>query len=253
MADFKITSSQSSLFGVNIQSCFKCQNGDGMYLFEPSVSSLPIVGRTTLFPVNRVYCVGRNYADHTKEMGGDLKHPPFFFSKPSDSVIPLPKTIPYPPKTANLHHEVELVVALDQGGCNIHPDMSLEHIFGYAIGIDLTRRDLQSAAKERGHPWEMAKGFDFAAPCSALKAFPNGQLPDGEIALSVNGSIRQCGQLSQMIWSIAEIISELSDYLTLKPGDLIFTGTPSGVGPIESGDQLNAYIDNIGELKFSIE
>jgi fumarylpyruvate hydrolase len=214
--------------------------------------AVPIAGSDLLFPVRRIYCVGRNYADHAREMGRDpSREPPFFFSKPADAIVPIASGIgevAYPPATTNLQHEVELVAALGKGGANIPLESALDCVFGYAVGFDLTRRDLQSRAKDKGHPWDMGKGFDQSAPISALRPVAAGGHPDGRIALTVNGEVRQQADLDQMIWSLAEVIANLSTYLTLQPGDLIFTGTPGGVATIVKGDVLVGRIDGVGEL-----
>ena len=225
--------------------------------------SLPVVETDARFPVRRLFCVGQNYVAHAREMGGDPnRQPPCFFCKPSTSVVADGGAVPYPPATSNLHHEVELVVALSQGGSCIPLERALTCVFGFAVGLDLTRRDLQAEAKKAGRPWDMAKGFDAAAPIGELH--PASELegfselsPDtgglvGAIELSVNGERRQSGDLSQMTWGVGEIISQLSTLLTLMPGDLIFTGTPSGVGPVERGDQIVARIQGVGELRVAI-
>jgi fumarylpyruvate hydrolase len=206
-----------------------------------SVPTISIAGSTLRFPVRRIYCVGLNYADHAREMGNDPKrHPPFFFSKPADAVVASGTRLPYPPKTADLHHEVELVVALRRGGSNIPAADAPSLIFGYAVGIDLTRRDLQAEAKKAGRPWEMGKGFDHSAPIGSLSA---GIPPAaGRISLTVDGKVRQAGDLKDMIWSVADIIASLSTFIEVAPGDLIFTGTPSGVGPIQRGETVRGFI-----------
>jgi len=210
-----------------------------------------------VFPVRRVHCVGRNYADHAKEMGGSGRAAPFFFAKPADAVVPVAEggvgRVPYPPRTADLHHEVELVVAIGRPGSDIAVGDALAHVFGYATGVDLTRRDLQADLKKKGQPWEMAKAFDHSAPIGPLHAAAScGHPAAGAISLSVNGAERQHGDLADMIWSVPEVIAELSTYLELRPGDLIFTGTPAGVGPLERGDRVVAAIAGLGSLAFSI-
>lgn len=211
---------------------------------------LPITGSKAAFPVRRVYCVGQNYALHVAEMGGNAKEEPFFFSKPADALVPEGGNIAYPPLTANLQHEVELVVALGMGGANIPAEKALAHVFGYAVGIDLTRRDLQAQAKAKGRPWDMSKGFDQSAPVSALKPVFNEPHPtEGRIWLKVNGEVRQDGNLAQMSWHIDEIIAKLSMYVALAAGDLIFTGTPAGVSTINRGDEMECGIDGIGILE----
>jgi len=225
------------------------------YAFDPGERpSVPINGRTERFPVHRIYCVGQNYADHAREMGGNPdREAPFFFAKPADAVMPNGAAVPYPPATANLHHEIELVVAIGKGGRDIAPDAARECIFGYAVGNDLTRRDLQSAARGKGRPWDTAKGFDSSAPMTSIHpATDTGYLDHGAISMSVNGEARQRGDLADMIWSVPEIIAELSRLYTLKPGDLIFTGTPAGVGPLQRGDQVEGHVDGLEALSFSI-
>ncbi len=217
----------------------------------PPRPAIPVEGMEPLFPVRRIYCVGRNYADHAREMGGDPnREPPFFFGKPHDAVVPGGGDIAYPPLTSNLHYEVELVVALSGGGRDIPAQDALACVYGYAVGIDLTRRDLQAKFKDKGQPWEMAKGFDQSAPVSSLvPAARLGHPASGAIWLSVNGVERQHGDLAQMTWNVAEVIAHLSSYVALAPGDIIFTGTPSGVGAIVRGDRVRCGIEGIGELE----
>lgn len=224
------------------------------YVFPPAAQVvLPVAGSDAVFPVRRVYCVGQNYAAHSLEMGVDTREEPFFFSKPADALVPGGGDIAYPPMTNNLQHEVELVVALGQGGANIAVDAALGCVFGYAVGFDLTRRDLQARAKEKKQPWEMGKGLDQGGPISALVPLGKGAHPaKGAIWLKVNGELRQSGDLGQMIWSVAEIIAKLSSYVRLAPGDLIFTGTPAGVSTVVAGDALEGGIDGIGELKIRL-
>jgi fumarylpyruvate hydrolase len=216
------------------------------------VPTIAIAKSSQRFPVRRIYCVGLNYADHAREMGNDPKrHPPFFFGKPADAVIGSGAHLPYPPKTADLHHEVELVVALGEGGSNIPAANAASLIFGYAVGIDLTRRDLQAEAKKAGRPWDMGKGFDHSAPIGALAT---GVPPaSGAISLTVDGKVRQSGDLEDMIWSVAEIIAALSTYIEVAPGDLIFTGTPSGVGPIQRGETVRGIIAGVEPVEVSFE
>jgi fumarylpyruvate hydrolase len=219
----------------------------------PSQPSLPVEGRPERFPVRRIWCVGRNYADHAREMGSDPdKEPPFFFAKPADAIVEDGTAIPYPPRTSNLHHEIELVVAIGRGGRDIAADEALGHVFGYGVGVDLTRRDLQNAAKKTGRPWEMGKAFDRSAPCSALRPAADVTPDRGAISIRVNGETRQASDLSQMIWSVAEVIAELSGYVELAPGDLIYTGTPEGVGPLRPGDTVEGEVEGVGRLRFSI-
>ena len=196
------------------------------------------------FPVRRIYCVGRNYAAHTREMGHDPdREPPFFFMKPADALTEDGSTIPYPPATADLHHEIELVVALGKGGANIPKEKALECVFGYTVGLDMTRRDLQSDAKERGRPWDTGKGFDHSAPIGALRSATSiGHPTNARISLSVNGDNRQDGNINQMIWNVPETIAYLSGLFELQPGDIIFTGTPHGVAAVEPGDRLEVQL-----------
>ncbi len=225
------------------------------FAFDPGDRpSLSINARAERFPVRRIYCVGRNYADHAREMGGNPeREPPFFFDKPADAIVEGGGAVSYPPRTGNLHHEVELVVAIGREGRAIPVDRASDWVFGYAVGNDLTRRDLQFAARDIGRPWDTAKGFDQSAPITAIHpAAQTGPLAKGRIWLSVNGATRQDGDLKDMIWSVPEIIAELSQLYTLKPGDLIFTGTPSGVGPIKPGDRVESGIEGLGELGFEI-
>lgn len=217
----------------------------------PAVAAVPVEGEAGVFAVRRILCVGRNYAAHRREMGGDDRDPPFFFSKPADAVVPPGAPVAYPSRTADLHHEIELVAALKAGGRDIAPDRALDLVYGYAVGVDLTRRDLQSAAKDKGHPWDAAKGFDASAPISAIRKW-TGAPPQGAIALSVNGQLRQQGQLADMIWNIAEVIAEASKLWTLAPGDLIFTGTPEGVGQVAPGDVVAGEIEGVGQLQFTV-
>jgi fumarylpyruvate hydrolase len=216
--------------------------------------SLPIVGSSHRFPVRRIYCVGRNYADHAKEMGGSPeREPPFFFDKPADAVIESGTPVPYPPRTANLHHEIELVVAIGREGKDIPLDDANAYIFGYAVGNDLTRRDLQFAARDVGRPWDTAKGFDNSAPITAIHLVEDvGLIEKGEIWLTVNDAMKQKGNIADMIWSVPEVIAELSRLYTLKPGDLIFTGTPAGVGPLVPGDEVQGGVELLGTLQFMV-
>jgi fumarylpyruvate hydrolase len=218
---------------------------------QPSVE---VAGGDARFPVHRIYCVGRNYAKHAREMGMDPdREPPFFFSKPADAVAPNGTPVPYPPRTSNLHHELELVVAIGRGGHDIPVEGALGHVFGYAVGLDLTRRDLQFEAREQGRPWDVAKGFDCSAPLAAIRpAAEMGHLDRGAIWLEVNGETRQRANLSEMIWSVPEIVAELSTYFELRAGDLIFTGTPEGVGPVQRGDSLVGGIDGLETLRVTI-
>lgn len=208
-------------------------------------STLGIEGSDQCFPVNNIYCVGRNYADHAVEMGHDPdREPPFFFIKPTYCLLSEGGEMAYPAQSQDVHHEVEMVIALGAGGENIPLEESLKTVFGYGVGIDMTRRDLQAEAKAAGRPWDAGKVFAHSAPCSRLVATPGSVLEAGEISLEVNGEVRQQGDVNQMIWKVAEVISRLSELFPLAPGDLIFTGTPAGVGPIQPGDQLVASIGN---------
>lgn len=220
----------------------------------PPVASLPVAGTQRRFPVGRIFCVGRNYADHAREMGHDPnREPPFFFMKPPSALSSGNRQVPFPAHTADLHHEVELVVALHSGRSNIAVEQALEHVFGYGVGIDLTCRDVQSVAKKMGRPWETSKAFDHSAPCSALHPVSAiGHPSKGRIELHSNGQVRQEGDLSQMIWDIPEIISYLSTLFALQPGDLIFTGTPAGVGAVHSGDRLQATVEKVAELSIEV-
>jgi fumarylpyruvate hydrolase len=216
--------------------------------------TLEIAGSPQRFPVHRIYCVGRNYEAHVREMGNDpQREPPCFFMKPADAVVANGAPVPYASRTSNLHHEVELVVAIGAGGRHITPRAALDHVFGYAVGNDLTRRDLQAAAKDKGWPWDVAKGFDHSAPITAIRTVTDaGHLSSGRIWLEVNGHTRQDANLAEMIWSVPEIIVELSALFELQPGDLIFTGTPAGVGPVQRGDSIVAGIDGLDTLRTTI-
>ena len=222
--------------------------------FELKQFTLPVQGSDAQFPVNRVYCVGRNYAEHAKEMGADpTREAPFFFSKPADAVFVPDGKVPYPTRTQDLHHEVELVVALHKGGSSLTLQQARDAVFAYAVGIDFTRRDLQADAKKLGRPWDTAKGFDYSGPVSVLvPASKTGWLDKGAITLSLSGQPKQRGDLSDMIWKVDEIIAELSTYYTLKAGDVIFTGTPAGVSAVNKGDEVNAEIDGVGNLVFTM-
>lgn len=224
------------------------------YVFPPAIPvALPIEGQVAAFPVRRVYCVAANYAQHAIEVGGDSREPPAFFAKPPDALVPLGGDIHYPPCTVKLQHEVELVVALGRGGENIPVDEALAYVYGYAVGVDLTRRDLQAQAKEKGKPWEMSKAFDQSAPIGRISpASLIGHPVEGNIWLSVNGEMKQDGNLNQMTWSVAEVIANLSCYVSLAAGDLIFTGTPSGVSTIVFGDEIECGIDGLENLSIKI-
>ncbi|TGG93354.1 FAA hydrolase family protein [Natronospirillum operosum] len=220
----------------------------------PPRPELTVAGQTATFPLRRVFCVGRNYAAHALEMGKDPeREPPFFFCKPADAVVPAQGTLPYPPLTGDLHHEVELVLAIGQGGADIPAAEAMSHVWGATVGLDLTRRDLQAEAKNLGRPWDWGKSFDAAAPCAPLR--PLAELPaldSGRIWLQVNGELRQEGNLDELIWKLDEVIALCSQSVRLQPGDLIFTGTPAGVGAINAGDRVDAGIDGIAELSVTI-
>ncbi|SHF61910.1 fumarylpyruvate hydrolase, partial [Acidocella aminolytica 101 = DSM 11237] len=220
------------------------------FVFAPPPPVTVPVTDGRLFPVRRIFCVGRNYAAHAREMGNDpTREPPFFFTKPADALVPAGQDTPYPSQTKNLHHEIELVVAIGTGGQEISPAQALSHVFGYSIGIDLTRRDLQDEAKGLRRPWDLSKGFDASAPIGAIApASAVGHPAAGRIALSVNGQIRQEGDLADQIWPVPDIIATLSRFVALAPGDLIFTGTPEGVAAIVKGDKLVGEIAGIGTL-----
>ncbi len=221
------------------------------YVLEPGPRpSVSVLGSDARFPVRRVYCVGRNYADHAKEMGHDPgREPPFFFSKPADDLVSGVSVLDYPSGTANLHPEVELVVAIGEGGARIPTANSLDHVFGYGVGLDMTKRDVQEEAKRLRRPWDMAKGFDRSAVVSELAPVSDvGHPTTGSITLSVNGEVRQDSDLSQQIWSVAEVIAHLSEQVLLAPGDLILTGTPAGVQAVERGDQIRATVAAVGQL-----
>lgn len=221
------------------------------YIFKPAaIASGRISDSSALFPVHRIYCVGRNYALHAKEMGSDpTREPPFFFCKPADAVIADTAALPYPPRTGNLHHEIELVIALQSGGRNLDADAALHTIYGYAIGIDWTRRDLQNEAKKNGRPWETGKAFDHSATLGPIHPrAQTGPLQRGRIWLSVNDALRQEGDIGEMIWNPLEIISELSSLFELCAGDLIYTGTPAGVGAVNPGDLVEAGIAGLGSI-----
>ena len=222
---------------------------------RPPVPSLSIVGRSERFPVNRIFCVGRNYAAHAREMGGDERDPPFFFQKSASALVDAssPVSIAYPPKTADFHHEVELVVALGHGGFEINQDQASRLIYGYAVGLDMTRRDVQKALRDKGRPWELGKSFHQSAPIGAIApAMTVENLESGTIFLDINGASRQRAALDNMIWSVAETIAFLSQYEPLQPGDLIMTGTPEGVGPVIAGDVLHGHVDGLPPIQVSI-
>jgi fumarylpyruvate hydrolase len=228
------------------------------YVFAPPpVVTIPVVGTPALFPVHRIYCVGRNYVDHAQEMGHSGREPPFFFMKPADAVLvakPDGSTpLPYPSLTSNLHHEIELVVAIGQGGRQITVEAAQQHVFGYAVGLDMTRRDLQNDMKAQGRPWCIGKGFDDSAPIGPITPVSAlGDINQAEISLSVNGQVRQRGSLSQLIWTISETIAQLSNAWTLQAGDLIYTGTPAGVGAVKRGDVLQGHVSGLTSIEFQV-
>jgi fumarylpyruvate hydrolase len=214
----------------------------------PSVPLVPVAGGG-VFPVRRIYCVGRNYVEHAQEMGFTGREPPFFFMKPADALVTDGGDFVYPSASVDVHHELEMVVALARGGANIPAERALEHVYGYAVGLDMTRRDLQGEAKKMGRPWDVGKAFDGSAPCTPIRPVAEiGHPAKGAVWLEVNGAERQRGDLAQLIWKIPEMIAYLSTLFTLAPGDLIFTGTPAGVGPVERGDLLRGGVEGVGTL-----
>jgi fumarylpyruvate hydrolase len=220
---------------------------------EP-IPALPVLGTADLFPVNRIFCVGRNYADHAREMGHDPeREPPFFFLKPGHALLPEGRDFPYPSSSRDVHYEFELVAAVGKGGTDIRVEDALNHIYGYAAGLDMTRRDLQLQAQKMARPWDVGKGFDYSAPCSALTpASKVGHPKKGAIWLERNGKRVQSSDLSALIWSVPEIIAQLSKLFRLTPGDLVFTGTPAGVGPVQRGEVLHGFIEGVGDLRVRI-
>jgi fumarylpyruvate hydrolase len=220
----------------------------------PSVTSVPIAHSPSRFPVRRVFCVGRNYAEHAREMGADPeREPPFFFTKPADAIVPANGVIPFPPLTSDFHHEIELVIAIGKEGHSLKSGVALDHVWGYGVGVDLTRRDLQVIAKKMSRPWDWSKGFDASGAVSELRpASQIGHPAHGRIWLSVNGEIRQQGDLADMIWPVADIVSYVSTGVTLKPGDLIFSGTPAGVGAMHPGDVIRGGVDGVGDFTLEI-
>ncbi|PUA16998.1 fumarylacetoacetate hydrolase family protein [Glaciimonas sp. PCH181] len=227
------------------------------FVFTQPQAAVPVEGTSQLFPVHRIYCVGRNYVEHAKEMGNTGREAPFFFLKPADAVLPIADgsigEMAYPSQTKDLHHEIELVVALGSGGKNIPAAEAVKHIYGYAVGLDMTRRDLQAEAKKLGRPWCTGKGFDQSAPISTIRPISaTGEIAQGPIQLSVNGQPRQKGDINQLIWSVAETIEQLSSFFELRAGDLIFTGTPAGVGAVVAGDLLEGSVEGVGELRLRL-
>ena len=225
------------------------------YVIDPvALPSLPVTSDTRRFAVNRIYCVGRNYADHAREMGHDPdREPPFFFMKPASAIVTDGADMQYPSLSNDVHHEIEMVVAIGKGGANIAADKALGHVYGYGVGLDMTRRDLQGEAKKMGRPWDTGKAFDQSAPCSALVPVAQcGHPAQGSVRLMVNGEVRQEGDLNQLIWNVPDTIAYLSTLFTLQPGDLIFSGTPAGVGPIKKGDVLEGEVVGLPLLKTRI-
>ena len=220
----------------------------------PVIPSLPVIGDSKRFPVNRIYCVGRNYADHAREMGHDPdREPPFFFMKPATAIVTEGHDMAYPALSNDVHHELEMVVALGKGGSNIPVDQALDHVWGYGLGLDMTRRDLQGEAKKMGRPWDTGKAFDQSAPCSPLVPVSQcGHLSKGRIYLTVNGQVKQDGDLAMMIWNVPETIAYLSTLFTLMPGDLIFSGTPAGVAAVQRGDVLEGHVEGLPVLHTKI-
>jgi fumarylpyruvate hydrolase len=219
----------------------------------PAQPSVAIAGSDRRFPVRRIFCVGRNYAAHARELGNDERDPPFFFTKPADTVVDSGSTVPYPPLTQNLHHEIELVVAIGRSGFRLAPAAALTHVWGYGVGIDLTRRDLQDAAKKAARPWDWSKAFDRSAPCGPLApADKIGHPTSGRIWLAVNGTVKQDGDLAELIWPVADVVAICSEAVELRAGDLIFTGTPAGVGPLVAGDKVTGGVEGVGSIEVFI-
>lgn len=225
------------------------------YVFAPPPQpSVAVSGSEARFPVRRVFCVGRNYEAHAREMGNDPnREPPFFFMKPADAVVAAQGSVPYPPLTDDLHHEVEMVVAIGKAGVRVDRSAALDLVWGYGVGVDLTRRDLQAVAKKMSRPWDWSKGFDASAPCGPLvPVAKTGHPAKGRISLAVNGEVRQQGDLNELIWPVADIIATISESMALAPGDLIFTGTPAGVGPLQPGEKVHAVVEGVGEIEFTM-
>ncbi|SDC91271.1 fumarylpyruvate hydrolase [Cupriavidus sp. YR651] len=225
------------------------------FVIQPAPqASVAVAGSQARFPIRRVFCVGRNYAAHAREMGKDPdREPPFFFTKPADAVVAAEGAVPYPPLTENLHHEVELVVAIGKGGANVSPAQALDLVWGYAVGVDMTRRDLQDVAKKMSRPWDWSKAFDASGPSGPLHPVSAvGHPAKGAIWLKVNGEVRQQGDLDELIWPVADVIAYISESVTLAPGDVIFTGTPAGVGALQPGDVVTAGVEGLGEIAFTV-
>ncbi len=225
----------------------------GLAIPAPAVTTIPVLGGDS-FPVRRIYCVGRNYAAHAREMGADPdREDPFFFMKPADAIVPTGSTIPYPVKTKDYQHEIEMVVALKSGGSDVPVAKALDLVFGYAVGLDMTRRDLQGEAKKMGRPWDMGKGFDQSAPCAPISPVSKvGHIGKGAIWLKVNGKDRQKSDIEMLIWSVPETISYLSGLVALAPGDIIYSGTPEGVAAVVTGDRLEGHVDGLTDLAITI-
>ncbi|TCZ55277.1 fumarylacetoacetate hydrolase family protein [Roseicella aquatilis] len=219
----------------------------------PVIAALPIQGSSQMFPVRRIFCVGRNYAEHAIEMGSDpTREPPFYFAKPADALVVNDADMPYPPMTQQLHHEMELVVAIGSAGADIPVEGAMGHVWGYCAGLDMTRRDLQNEAKKTGRPWDMGKGFDHSAPMGALVPARGVDVSRGRIELTVNGKVVQSSDLSKLIWSVPEVVSNLSHLVRLAPGDLIMTGTPEGVAAVQRGDLLEGMVEGVGGVRTRI-
>ena len=220
----------------------------------PPQASLAVKDETARFPVRRIFCVGRNYAAHAREMGRDPdREPPFFFMKPADAILDEGTQIPYPPETKNYQYEMELIVAIGTGGVDISVDKALDHVWGYGVGLDMTRRDLQMAARELGRPWDWGKGFDMSAPCAPLQRVARtGHPSKGRIWLAVDGVVKQDGDLQELIWPVPDVISILSRSMALQPGDIIMTGTPAGVGPVVAGNKITGGVEGVGEIAIDI-
>lgn len=225
-----------------------------LVLPAPPLPTVAVSGTKARFPVRRIFCVGRNYAAHAREMGRDPdREPPFFFLKPADTVVDDGASVPYPPETSNFHHEIELVVAIGRGGADIPVERALDHVWGYAVGIDLTRRDLQLQAREQGRPWDWGKGFDLSAPIAPLRPVSKAGHPaSGRIWLAVDGQVKQDSDISKLIWPVPDIIATVSRSMELRPGDLVMTGTPEGVGPVQRGETMTGGIDGIGEIRIAV-
>lgn len=225
------------------------------YVFAPPLqASVAVHGSRQRLPIRRVFCVGRNYEAHAREMGNDpTREPPFFFMKPADAVVPAEGTVPYPPLTEDLHHEIEMVVAVGKAGVNFTAEDALDFVWGYGVGVDLTRRDLQNVAKKMSRPWDWAKGFDASGPCSPIVPVERTGHPQaGRVWLAVNGEVRQEGDLNELIWPVADVLAYLSQSVALAPGDLIFTGTPAGVGALQPGDRVSGGVAGVAEISFTM-